>query len=44
LRTAEDLNKRRGGSIRIPLRLSSEARDAVAAPKASKRRLQSHVV
>jgi hypothetical protein len=44
LRTAEDLNKRRGSSIRIPLRLSSKARDAVAALKASKQRLQSHVV
>jgi hypothetical protein len=44
LRTAEDLNKQRSSSIRIPLRLSSKARNAVAAPKASERRLQSHVV
>jgi hypothetical protein len=44
LRTAEDLNEQRSSSIRIPLRLSSEARDAVAAPKASERRLRSYVV
>jgi hypothetical protein len=44
LRTAEDLNKRRGGSIRIPLGLGSKARDAVAVLKASEQRLRSYVV